>query len=152
MSEDDAYIVSYHDEESARLLCERVFVDVEDLPLDTFLCSGRLEPLDGFEDHAFIESIEPDGEGYALSETLKPGDLDGALHWAEDGDDWTCARCGASEHDEKLFVDDEIAVDVTCESVYFTFNDDAGDPGMAFDHETFERVIDHYREATGGDE
>ena len=67
-------------------------------------------------------------------------------------DDWYCPYCGRAEHDAILTMSDEIEVDVTCRSVYFTFNDDAGDPGMAFDHDEFERIIDHYHTSTGADD
>ena len=60
---------------------------------------------------------------------------------------WSCPRCGRNEHDDILVMDDGIEVDVTCESVYFTFVDDGGElqfPGMVFDHSVFEKIIGHY--------
>lgn len=54
---------------------------------------------------------------------------------------WKCGSCGAQEHDAILVADEEIEMDVTCETVYLTFNDDSGDPGMAFDHDEFRRSL-----------
>lgn len=58
--------------------------------------------------------------------------------WSET---WECPNCGSEEPHHAIEFED-VEVDVTCESVYFTFTDDSGDPGMAFDHEQFEQVID----------
>ena len=69
--------------------------------------------------------------------------------------DWLCPHCGRDEHDAIHTMADEIEVDVTCQSVYFTFLDDDGGyifPGMAFDHDEFERIIDHYRASTEVDD
>lgn len=50
------------------------------------------------------------------------------------------------EHNSMLSANGEIEIDVTCESVYLTFNDDSNDPGMAFNHDEFEEIINHYNE------
>lgn len=64
---------------------------------------------------------------------------------------WRCGTCGAQEHDAINVMDDEIEMDVTCETVYLTFNDDSGDPGMAFDHDEFRRMIGHFWESEYAD-
>lgn len=68
--------------------------------------------------------------------------------------DWECPHCGSDDpHNAITFpladeFDDEVEVDVTCQSVYITPVD--GGDGFAFDHDEFEVIIDHYRTATGG--
>lgn len=66
---------------------------------------------------------------------------------SDDMEQWSCPRCGRNEHDAILVMNDEIEVDVTCESVYFTFVDGNGElqsPAMVFDHSVFEEIINHY--------
>jgi len=60
---------------------------------------------------------------------------------------WTCDSCGAEEHDTMMVADGNIEVDVTCKSVYLTFTDDSGDPGMAFDHDEFAEIAEHFNES-----
>ena len=76
----------------------------------------------------------------------------------EDSNEWECPNCGASDPHDAIELPDEhsyedydfepeIEVDVTCQSIYFTFLDDNGDPGMAFDHNEFQRVMQHFNES-----
>lgn len=73
--------------------------------------------------------------------------------------EWTCPNCGSTEPhhaiefpqpDDERFQElgiepeQEIEVDVTCESVYITPIDDGN--GFAFTHEEFETVIDHFQD------
>lgn len=68
---------------------------------------------------------------------------------------WQCMHCGDSEHDamelpdEESFEDytfePEVEIDVTCESVYITPVD--GGSGFAFNHDEFERIIEHFMES-----
>lgn len=79
-------------------------------------------------------------------------------------DEWKCDNCGSTDpHNathfpkrERLrelgFTDEkidemipELEVDVTCQSVYITPVD--GGSGVAFTHDEFEEIIDHYEEA-----
>lgn len=65
-------------------------------------------------------------------------------------DNWSCPHCGASDpHDAMLFpqidgydFDPELEVDVTCQSVYITPVD--GGDGVAFSHDEFAKIIDHF--------
>ena len=67
-----------------------------------------------------------------------------------DPDEWICPFCGEREHDSMLIgFDDAIEVDITCQSVYLLFTD-GDDSGMAFTHDEFEKIIEHYQSAEKG--
>lgn len=57
-------------------------------------------------------------------------------------EDNPCPHCGTERPHNVILVEDELEIDVTCESVYIVPTDD-GD-GFAFDHDEFRRIIDHF--------
>lgn len=61
-------------------------------------------------------------------------------------DGWTCRHCGSTDPHHEIQVG-EINIDVTCQSVYLL--PEGGSSGLAFDHEEFAEIVDHFESRNG---